>query len=1159
MKSNLTSRLRIITTVFVLTSIALALNGWFTYRNLQGLQDHQWWVSHTHEVIYELERTISGLKDAETSQRGYIIRKSQSFLGVRNGGIESMWKHFMNVRNLTIDNPLQVANCAELERMLQTRVRFMEESLATFEAKGKLAGSFETGQDAMDAVRRQIDAMGEQERSLLGERNKATDSQKSFLVLTLIGSTILSVLFALVTFLIVRKQYMSQHEISMDRAREASLKSAEAEISALALKDSGVRPISEGLVRYVCDQLNAPAANLYCDERSVLLLTAGYSLEEGAASPGLRESFKSGESMLGRAAELKTIRVVSDIPADYFKISSSLGESKPNHIAFVPMNFQSERIGVMEVAFFATPTADQLEWLEVVAVSAAAGLSSARHHERLQTLLEETQRQSEELQMQQEELRTTNEELEEQTKALMQAQERMQLQTEELRQVNEELEQQARNLESQQDALNVKNRDLENSSKSLEDKALELERASAYKSDFLAKMSHELRTPLNSLMILATLLQENKKGNLDIQQVEFARTIFEAGTDLLDLINDILDLSKIEAKKLQVRAEPLSIPQFLEQITNLFMPQVEARGLVLKFDIEKDAPIKISTDRQRLQQILRNFIGNAMKFTENGSITLRAQKSARGVAVIVEDTGIGIPAEKMKLIWEAFEQADGSISRRYGGTGLGLTISRELTQLLKGEIRAESEPGKGSRFIIDLPIDLDLGPTQQADISVEYYAAPAAEEKPPTNSILTANTNPNEPVIGEPRPEVLKLLGAIKPEDRTILVVEDDEKFRDAVAEAIRMQKFTPLPVGDSESALELLEKHTPRAILLDIRLPGISGLALLDIIKKRPSLRHVPIHMISALERQQSAMRMGAIGYLGKPVTIDGVRGALNRIESVIDRKVKRLLVVEDDSRQRKIITDLIAGSDVEIQSVGTGREALEVLRRNDADCVVLDLKLPDMTGFDLLENLNQESELSLPPVIVYTGKDLSRDEEERLRRYSDSIIIKGAKSPERLLDEVSLFIHRVESTLPQDKRAMLTDVRGKNASFDGRKILLVDDDIRNLFALTSALEAKGFAVTVARDGLEAVEKVDTMPDIDCVLMDIMMPKMDGFEAMKRIRSNPKNRALPIIALTAKAMAGEHERCVAAGANDYLPKPIDLSSLLSVLKVWLPSQGIMS
>lgn len=1161
--ANLGSRIRIFLLVFLVTAFLLATNGVFLYRNVEALESHQLWVTHTFKVISELDLVISSLKEAETNQRGYLLKRQTKFLDQYRDSTKSVWTHMQTVKTLTVDNESQQKQWAQLEESVRTRLRFLQETLEKYQAAGGVTDSFLLGQESMEVVRRQADFMISQEDALLKERVASTAKQRSFLVFSLFGSTLFSILVAFATYLLIRRQTIAQSEEEARRTRENWVKTAEADAALISLKTGGVRAIAEGLAKYVCERADGLAANLYLENDGSLTLAAGY-LMNGDKNLRLetarRKSFKLGEGLLGRAALQDGLQIVSEIPSDYFKIESSMGERTPNSLILVPVTFQDERVGVLEIASFKTPSPEQIELLGIVVRASAAGISKGRAQERQQLLLEETQRQAEELQMQQEELRTTNEELEEQAKALTEAQARSQLQTEELRQINEELEQQARTLEAQQETLSVKNSALETSRRALEDKAKEIERTSAYKSEFMAKMSHELRTPLNSLMILATILQENKKGNLDIQQVEFAKTIYEAGTDLLDLINDILDLSKIEAKKLQVKPEVVIIRQFLDQISALFVPQAEARGLKLRVEVDTAVPERFKTDRQRLQQILRNLIGNAMKFTETGTITLHAELINDRVAISVQDTGIGIPPEKIRVIWEAFEQADGSISRRFGGTGLGLTISRELTTLLQGDIGATSESGKGSRFTVQLPLELHADqngmPVQGEGHTPRSMTAPPVIPPPPPVERSASE-------IADDKNERSKLVDTILSNyqigDRTILVVEDDLKFQASVAEAVRMQSFKPLLVNDGETALELLKRHTPHAILLDIHLPGINGLALLDVIKKNPSWRGVPIHMISALERQQSALRMGAIGYLGKPVTIDGVRGALNRIESVLERKVKRLLVVEDDSRQRGLISELLSGADVEIQAIGTGHEALEILKKQGADCVVLDLKLPDMTGFELLESLDNERGLSLPPVIVYTGKDLTREEEDRLRRYSDSIIIKGAKSPERLLDEVSLFIHRIEADMPQDKRAMLTNVRGRDRNFDGRSLLIVDDDLRNLFALTSALEGKGFDISVARDGIEALEKLEMGPKPDLVLMDIMMPRMDGFEAMKRIRMNPKLRDLPIVALTAKAMAGEHERCVQAGASDYLPKPIDLSNLLSVLKVWLPAEGIMS
>jgi CheY-like chemotaxis protein/signal transduction histidine kinase len=717
-----------------------------------------------------------------------------------------------------------------------------------------------------------------------------------------------------------------------------------------------------------------------------------------------------------------------------------------------------------------------------------------------------------------------------------------------LRVNNEELEQQARSLESQQEALAGKNRELEITQDDLKRKAEDLERSSAYKSEFLAKMSHELRTPLNGLLILSTLLIENKEKNLTDQQKQFARSIQSAGNDLLTLINDILDLAKVEAKKLTIRRETFTLGSLFQQMKLTFEPQTKAKNLEFKTALTSEFEnISVHTDRQRLEQILRNFLSNAVKFTEKGHLEMRASldQKAKMVEITVADTGIGVPENKRGLIFEAFEQADSSTSRNYGGTGLGLTISRELAHLLGGEIKLKSQEGKGSEFTIRLPMDAE-GTTVPQDRQLE---APRPRADGPMGQ------QPNEIVRAKP-----VVLPNITPDSKTILIVEDDDGFRQSIVEVTRSYGFTPIEAADGESALAILDQHAPSAILLDIKLPGISGLGILEMIKQMPQLRHIPVHMISGLEHQQSALRMGALGYLTKPVTLEKIRSAIGRMESLLSEKVRKVLLIEDDERQNTAISELVSGQDVAVTSVRTGKDAIATLEKQAFDCIILDLSLPDLSGFDLLKQLNGLS-ISLPPIVIYTGKDLSEEEESYLRRFSESIIIKGARSPERLLDEVNLFLHRVESLLPHEQQEMLTHLRSQDQSFENRTVLLVDDDVRNLFALTSVLETRGLKVRFAKDGIQALEELEKHEDIELVLMDIMMPRMDGLEATRRIRANPNDRLrkLPIIALTAKAMKDDHEKCIEAGATDYLPKPINLDNLMTVLKVWLTPKHLFS
>jgi CheY-like chemotaxis protein len=658
-------------------------------------------------------------------------------------------------------------------------------------------------------------------------------------------------------------------------------------------------------------------------------------------------------------------------------------------------------------------------------------------------------------------------------------------------------------------------------------------------------MSHELRTPLNSLLILSKLLSDNPQGNLTPEQVKFAQTIASSGNDLLTLINDILDLSKIEAGHVEVRPEPMLLQRLSDDLRQLFQPVASERGLDFEIEIAADCPASIETDRQRLEQVLKNLLSNAFKFTEKGGVRLEANLSgSRDIAFSVIDTGIGVSREQQDAIFEAFRQADGTISRKYGGTGLGLSISRELSRLLGGSIAMRSQPGEGSAFTVTIPLAYD--PARVAPRDQPLAATPAAPSRP------TAARPPS--VRGAVDDDRDQLTGG----RRVLLVIEDDDKFAGIVRDLSRELGFQSLVAGTAEEALKLARRFKPSAVVLDVGLPDESGLIVLDRLKRDDATRHIPIHVVSAADHSQTALSLGAMGYLIKPVQREALAEVLRSLEAKLSSTVRRVLIVEDDLVQREAVGKLLSSSDVETVGVGTAAECLELLRDQTFDCMVLDLSLPDASGFSLLETLSHAGDHAFPPVIVYTGHDLSADDEQRLRRYSNSIIIKGAKSPERLLDEVSLFLHQVVSDLPAEQQKMIQKARHRDAVLEGRRVLIVEDDIRNVYSLTNVLEPRGAVVEIARNGQEAIDALnrsaeDPAGTIDLVLMDVMMPVMDGLTAARQIRLDTRWSKLPILMLTAKAMPDDQARCIAAGANDYMAKPIDVDKLLSLVRVWMP------
>jgi CheY-like chemotaxis protein/signal transduction histidine kinase len=720
-----------------------------------------------------------------------------------------------------------------------------------------------------------------------------------------------------------------------------------------------------------------------------------------------------------------------------------------------------------------------------------------------------------------------------------------------LQQTNEQLEQKAQQLAERNVEVERKNQEIEQARHALEEKAAELALTSKYKSEFLANMSHELRTPLNSILILGQQLADNPDGNLTGKQTEFARTIHGAGTDLLNLISDILDLSKIESGTVTVEAEEIFFSDLLDAVGRPFRHEADTRQLSFKVDLDPSIGRSLVTDSKRLQQVLKNLLSNAFKFTARGGVQLKVSAAPAGwtsthpilrqaqsvIAFEVADTGIGIPTEKQKIIFEAFQQADASTSRKYGGTGLGLAISRELSNLLGGEIHLRSAPGVGSAFTLYLPITY-AGP------SVVTRPAGPGHAPVQTPAIMLPPERPVEK-IPDDRDE-------LQPGDSILLIVEDDPHYARVLIDLAREKSFKVLVATRGADALELAKQYQPSAISLDVFLPDMLGWSVLSQLKQNPLTRHIPVQIITLDEDKHHGLARGAFSFVTKPTTTEGVEAALRRIKEYSTPRRKRLLVVEDNLAEQMSIAELLGHDDVEIETASTGRGALDSLRRRSADCVVLDLRLPDMTGFEVLEELGADQALSEVPVVVFTGRELSAEEDARLHTMARSIVVKGVESPERLLDETALFLHRVVTELPPEKQRMLERLTTSDEDLVGRTVLLVDDDARNIFALSSILERRGMRVRTATTGNEAIQLIEANDDIAIVLMDIMMPEMDGYQTMEQIRKNADFRRLPIIALTAKAMKGDREKCLDAGASDYLAKPVNTEQLLSALRGWL-------
>ncbi|WP_401738342.1 response regulator [Stenotrophomonas pavanii] len=921
------------------------------------------------------------------------------------------------------------------------------------------------------------------------------------------------------------------------------LQEAENAVAISLRGDLGPEQIAEAAATSVAGQLGAEVAAVYRLEGGRLQLTGGMALPSGAPA-----SLALHEGLAGQVARDERIRHLHGDDAAVLELQTSLGRLPVRERILAPLSSDGAVVGIIELGRARVGELRELdrELLERCAETIGMALRASLLRAQLVVLLEESQRQGEELQAQQEELRVANEELEEQSRSLLQSQSHLEEQQAELEQSNVQLEERTHELEAQKQALLVAQSQLVRNSN-------ELAATSRYKSEFLANMSHELRTPLNSSLILAKLLADNKDGTLTEEQVKYARAILSSNNDLLALINDILDLSRIEAGHVELSDEVVVVDSALQRLRETFEPMARQKGLALQIEADALAPSQLVVDSQRLQQILKNLLANAVKFTEHGKVSLHVRAAGNGrIRFEVCDTGIGIAREQLDVIFEAFRQADGSTRRRYGGTGLGLSISRDLAERMGGYIQVDSEPGRGSCFILELPLQgapaASAAEAAEAPVAVPTPArTPAVLPSAPVRAATAAAPVTASAGVADDR-------GRRQRAGRLILAVEDDATFAEALVALAHELDFDCVVAGTAEEALALASELRPNGILLDIGLPDVSGLSVLERLKRNPDTRHIPVHVVSATDRSQVARELGAIGFAIKPTTRERLVTAIEQLEQTSQRDVRRLLIVEDDSELRRNLELLLGRDQLQIVAVGTLAGALEQLSTVTFDCMVMDLSLPDGSGYDLLEHMAGNDDVGFPPVIVYTGRALSREEEQRLRRYSKSIIIKGARSPERLLDEVTLFLHSVEASLPTDQQRLLREARRRDTVLDGRTVLLAEDDVRNIFALSSVLEPLGVTLEIARNGQEAVDRL-AEGEVDLVLMDIMMPEKDGLAAMREIRAQRHLQDLPIIALTAKAMPDDRERCLQAGANDYIAKPIDVDKLVSLCRVWCSRQ----
>ncbi|MGB9089463.1 MAG: response regulator [Pseudomonas farsensis] len=1104
------------------------------------------WVEHTDRVIGNANETVKLSIDMETGMRGFLITGDERFLDPYEVAKPRIFSSLDSLRGLVIDNPQQVDRIDRLVALQRAWNEFGSEMIAQRRTNGDYQASIGNGRGKRitDEIRKEFDGLIDTEQQLRMSRNQTvnnvTVTAMTGFVLFIVTLSALLAYLGRRDLLALSDSYVANMQAQQRAAErlehQAWLRAGQTQLAEQVLGQQTLPLLGESVLRFFASYLGSVVGALYVrDDHGKLVRVASYGLDPEQQTRDQQVGEHAG--LLGQAATQGRLLRLDNLPDDYYRLSSGLGSGLPRSGLLMPVQENGRINGVLELGLLRPLHERDGELLERVADNIGLSIESARYRQRLQEVLAETQQLNEELQVQQEELKTANEELEEQSRVLKESQAYLETQQAELEQTNEQLAERT-------EALDRKNSELNSAQVELQARADDLQRSSKYKSEFLANMSHELRTPLNSSLILAKLLAENGEGNLSQEQIKFAESIYSAGNDLLNLINDILDIAKVEAGKLEVRPETTPLQRLVEGLQSMFLPLARDKGLNFAVQLEQPLPATLFTDRQRLEQILKNLLSNAIKFTERGQVSLHiSHQVGHGLVFAVRDTGIGIAADQHEAVFGAFHQVDGTSNRRYGGTGLGLSISRDLAHLLGGQINVDSSPGQGSVFSLVLPERYEAGDEANEVLSLR----PAVDTLPPAPQVTQpARTERVAPAFADDR-ELAPF------SNRCILVIEDEPNFARILYDLAHELGYSCLVAHAADDGFELAAQYLPDAILLDMRLPDHSGLTVLQRLKEQAGTRHIPVHIISVEDRVEAAMHMGAVGYAVKPTSREELKEVFGRLEAKLTQKLKRILLVEDDDLQRESIARLIGDDDIEITAVGMAQDALDLLRENIYDCMIIDLKLPDMLGNELLKRMTAEDIRSFPPVIVYTGRNLTREEETDLLKYSRSIIIKGARSPERLLDEVTLFLHKVEAQLSNERQRMLKTARSRDKVFEGRKILLVDDDVRNIFALTSALEHKGAIVEIGRNGREAIEVLEANDDIDLVLMDVMMPEMDGYEATRLIRQQPRWRKLPIIAVTAKAMKDDQQRCLQAGANDYLAKPIDLDRLFSLIRVWLP------
>ncbi|ACU62993.1 response regulator [Chitinophaga pinensis] len=1181
--------------VSLLLLVVSSVASFFSIRNLLA---SAYWVDHTNTVILKLENTLSFMKDAETGQRGFLLTGDDRFLEPYKGAYDSVQATLNNLKELTQDNNEQQVAVEQLRLLVVRRQSLLRESIQVRKA-GQII-SFDTlqsGRIIMDDARRLVSTMEDREKRLLVIRTANLNRISGYTPLLIVIAALLALLITSVFYIRVKRDFDERsrlQEALEEKDREITrridiIRSIAEKISAgdysirvrdeekdglgslsvslnkmaLSLETSfneladkewhqtgvaglndrmvgekNVETLTGHIVEFLAEYTHSQVGALYLtgpDNR--LYLSGSFAL----ANTANRREIPIGQGMVGQCAISGKTLLLQDITPENITISYASGEIRPRNIVAVPIHYEGYVRGVIELASLTAYTPNDLAFLESVMHNIGLSINTSENRRRVQELLEETQAQSEELQVQHGELENINTELEAQAQKLQASEEELRVQQEELQQANQELEERSRLLEDRNQVIVERNLEIQK-------KAEELEISTKYKSEFLANMSHELRTPLNSILLLSRLMAENNEKNLSDDQIESAQVIQSSGKGLLNLIDEILDLSKIEAGKMDLEYAPVPVHEICNDMEALFGPIAREKNLALNVQVMSDAPALIETDKMRLEQILKNLLSNALKFTAKGAVTLQVTAVAQDPSIVrfaVRDTGIGIPVEKQQVIFEAFKQADGSTRRKYGGTGLGLSISRELAKLLGGEIRLESEPGHGSEFVVTIP----LRPQENREQPVQEATQQQAEEV--YHEAVRAKEKRDDYIATEIPQEIPDDRENLKAEDKIILIVEDDTKYAGILLDFTRKRGYKGVVAVRGDYGIEMAQRYRPAAILLDIVLPVQSGWQVMEALKSNPVTRPIPVHIISSLEAKKESLQKGAVDFINKPMALDKMPEIFQQLENALTKNPKKVLIVEENPKHAEALAYFLENFNVSTEITGNISSSVAALQKKDVNCVILDMGVPDQHAYETLETVKSNPGLENLPIIIFTGKNLSRAEENRIRQYADSIVIKTAHSYQRMLDEVALFLHLVEEKAGHNKPARKQQAPLKEV-LQGKTVLIADDDVRNIFSLTKALEQHKMTIVSALDGKEAMQQLENNPKIDIVLMDMMMPEMDGYETIRTIRDIPKYRHLPILAVTAKTMLGDREKCIKAGASDYISKPVDIDQLVSLLRVWL-------